>query len=140
MAKESYLVLVVDDSADDRLFIRRAIQRNKRMVIVDELDDGEAAIAYLDGREPFQNRQEHPFPDAVLLDLKMPLKTGHEVLEWLQTRPFDRLFVAIISGLFLQEDIEHSMELGADAYYKKSAFREEQEAIINEIANRLDGL
>ena len=138
MAKAIYSVLLVDDSADDRLFIRRAIHKNKRLVIVRELEDGDAAIAYLDGHEPFKDRELHPFPDVVLLDLKMPRKTGHEVLEWLQMKKFLGLYVVVVSGSSLPEDVQRSKELGAHAYYKKNALREEQEAMILEITQRLD--
>jgi CheY-like chemotaxis protein len=138
MTKEHYLVLLVDDSEDDRLFMRRAIQATPRLKLVDELGDGEAAIEYLDGQKGFADRQQHPFPDVVLLDLKMPRKTGHEVLEWLRTRQFYDLFVAVVSGSFLPEDVTRSMELGADAYFKKGALKEELDAMIGEITQMLD--
>jgi CheY-like chemotaxis protein len=138
MPKEKYSVLVVDDCEDDRLFLRRAIQSCPKLYIVGELGDGEAAIAYLEGLKSFGNREKNPFPDAMLLDLKMPRKTGHEVLEWLRAQPFKDLFVAVISGSFLPEDIERSKALGANAYYKKNALKVEQEAMIREIAEMLD--
>ena len=138
MAKEKYSVLLVDDSEDDRLFLRRAIVRHPRLLIAGEVPDGEAAVDYLEGRGCFQDRDQHPFPDAMLLDLKMPLKTGHEVLEWLQTRPFAKLFVAVISGSFLPEDIARSEALGAHAHYKKNPLREDLDAMLDEIARSLD--
>jgi CheY-like chemotaxis protein len=132
-AKNRYSVLLVDDSEHDRLFLRRALQATPQFVIVGELDDGEAAIEYLDGQEQFSDRTKYPFPDVMLLDLKMPRKTGHEVLEWLQTQLFDDLFVAVVSGSFLPDDIARSMALGADAYFRKGAMRQEVEAMIGKI-------
>src|ERR1700722_17008514 len=137
MPKEKYSILLVDDSEDDRLFIRRAIQRCPQLFIVGEVNDGEGAIAYLEGRGAFHDRVKHPFPDAMLLDLKMPRKTGHEVLQWLQTRSFNDLFVVVVSGSFLPEDIDRSTALGAHAYYKKTALKEEQEAMLREIVQLL---
>ena len=137
MRKEKYSVLLVDDSEDDRLFVRRAIQQNPKFFIVGEVCDGEDAIAYLKGQGAFNDRERHPFPDAMFLDLKMPRKTGHEVLQWLQAQSFNGLFVAVISGSFLPEDIARSKALGAHAYYKKNALKEEQEAMIREIADLL---
>jgi DNA-binding NarL/FixJ family response regulator len=67
----------------------------------------------------------------------MPLKTGHEVLAWLQTQRFEELRVVILSGSFLAQDITRSMELGADAYFKKEAMEEEQKAMIREIEKLL---
>jgi CheY-like chemotaxis protein len=138
MPKEKYSVLMIDDSEDDRLFLRRAILRNPRLSLVGEVTDGEAAVDYLSGNSVFHDRDKHPFPDAVLLDLKMPRMTGLEVLEWLQGRSFKNLFVAIVSGSFLPEDVAQSMALGANAYFKKNALREEQAAMLEEIIKLLD--
>ncbi len=131
--KSKCAVLLADDSEDDRFFLRRALSQNPRLVVVGEVQDGEEAIAYLSGQGEYGNRKQHPFPDVLLLDLKMPRKTGHEVLEWLQTQSFEKLRVIIVSGSVLPEDIIKSKSLGADAYMKKSPEREEQMAMVREI-------
>jgi CheY-like chemotaxis protein len=140
IAKDKYSVLLVDDSEDDILFIRRAIRHHPRFVIIGEVHDGEDAIRYLSGEGDFNDRARHPFPDVILLDLKMPRKSGHDVLRWLREQPFKNLFVAVVSGSFLPEDIERSLALGANAYYKKNALREEQEDLIRSIERSLDNL
>ena len=136
--KERYSVLLIDDSEDDRLFMRRVLRQNPRFAIVGEVFDGEDAIGYLSGTGGFNDRGLHPFPDVLLLDLKMPRKTGHEVLEWLQTQHFNELFVAVVSGSILPEDVERSMALGANAYYQKDALKEELEAMVRQIEDLLD--
>ena len=138
MPQKNYSILLVDDSEDDRLFMRRAIHKNGRLKIVGELCDGEEAISYLEGKGKFEDRKTHPFPDAMLLDLKMPKRTGHEVLKWLQMQLFDDLFVGVVTGSFLPEDVAVSMAYGADAYFKKSGMKAEQEAMIGEIVQLLD--
>jgi len=140
MAKDKYSVLLVDDSEDDILFIRRAIDRHPRLLIVGEVHDGEDAISYLNGEAAFKDRNQHPFPDVVLLDLKMPRKSGYDVLHWLQEQSFKNLFVIVVSGSFLPEDIERSLNLGANAYYKKNALREEHENLIGSIERMLGNL
>ena len=138
VAKDRYSVLLVDDSDDDRLFMRRAIRSVSGLVLVGEVCDGESAIEYLSGHGPYTDREKHPFPDVVLLDLKMPRKTGHEVLQWLQTQQFSDLFVAVVSGSALPNDIARSLDLGADVYFRKSALREELEAMVAEITRMLN--
>src|SRR3974390_1629721 len=113
--KKKCAILLADDSEDDRFFIRKAIGQNPRFVLVGEVQDGEEAIAYLSGKGNYGKRAEHPFPDVLLLDLKMPRKTGHEVLQWLQTQSFEQLRVIVVSGSVLPEDITKSTALGADA-------------------------
>jgi len=138
MDKKVYTVLLVDDSDDDRLFIRKALRKNPRFPVVGEVSDGESAISWLSGRGQFGNREKFPFPDVMFLDLKMPLVTGHEVLQWLRTQAFDGLSVVVVSGSFLPGDVERSRELGADAYFKKNALAEEQQAMIADIERLLD--
>jgi len=132
-AAQKCTVLIADDSEDDRFFLKAAIARDSRLKVIGELEDGEEAIAYLSGRGAFGNRELHPLPDILLLDLKMPRKTGHEVLHWLHTQSFRQLRVVIVSGSALPEDILRSRALGADAYLKKSALHTEQTAMIREI-------
>jgi CheY-like chemotaxis protein len=137
MGKDTFSVLLVDDSDDDRLFVRRALRKNPGFVVVAELCDGEEAIAYLGGHGDFGNRDKFPYPDVVLLDLKLPKKTGHEVLEWVQANRLEKLYIVILSGSFLPGDITRSRELGANAYFKKEALEEEQQAIIADIEKLL---
>lgn len=138
MAKEIYTVLVADDSEDDRLFLRRALRKHPRYVLVGEVGDGEAAVAWLSGRGEYTDREKHPFPDLLLLDLKMPRMTGLEVLVWLQSRTFARLIVVVVSASFLPRDIAHSRELGAHAYYQKDAPEAQHYAMLADIMELLD--
>jgi CheY-like chemotaxis protein len=136
--KKSFSILLVDDSFDDRLFARRALCRNPRFVLVGEVFDGESAIAYLAGEGEYADREKYPFPDVLLLDLKLPRKTGHEVLEWIQSRNFANLQVIVLSGSFLPEDVTRCRELGAHGYFKKEALAEEQLSIISAMEELLD--
>jgi len=138
MAKEIYSVLLADDSEDDRLFIRRALRKNPRFLLVGEVGDGEAAVAWLAGQGDCSNRAKFPFPDVLLLDLKMPRMSGHEVLAWLQTQSFANLRVVMVSGSFLPRDIAGSRELGAEAYFKKDALEEQLRAMLADILKLLD--
>ena len=135
--KGSFAVLLVDDSEDDRLFLRLALRDNPRLVVVGELCDGEEAISYLSGRGEFADREKYPFPDVMLLDLKMPRKTGYDVLTWLRDQSLNDLVVIVISGSFLPEDISRSLALGATAYHRKALLKEEREVLFVEIEGSL---
>ena len=126
-------VLLVDDSEDDRLFLRMALSDNPRLALVAEVCDGAEAISYLIGEEGFADRKKFPFPDVMLLDLKMPRKTGYDVLKWLRTQSFTDLVVIVVSGSFLPEDIATSLALGAAAYHRKVMLKEERELLFREI-------
>ncbi len=133
----SYKVLLVDDSEDDRLFLRMALSDNPRLAVVGELCDGEEAISYLSGKGQFADRQKYPFPDVMLLDLKMPRKTGYDVLAWLRAQALNELVVIVISGSFLPEDVAQSLALGATAYHRKAMLKEERDVLFVEIEGSL---
>jgi CheY-like chemotaxis protein len=133
MANGTFRVLLVDDSEDDRLFLRMVLRGNPKLALVAEVCDGEEAISYLTGEAGFADRKRFPFPDVMLLDLKMPGKTGYDVLKWLRTQSFNRLVVIVVSGSFLPEDISASLALGAAAYHRKIMLKEERELLFREI-------
>jgi CheY-like chemotaxis protein len=131
-------VLVVDDSPDERYFLRRALGEDSRLAIIGELDDGERAIAYLGGEGEYADRNSFPLPDLMLLDLKMPRRTGHEVLEWMLAREQSKPIVVVLTNSILPEDISKSLDLGAAAYHVKTAERGEQPELIRALEKLLD--
>lgn len=137
MHRESYNVLLIDDSEDDRFFIRRALQKSK-LTIIWEAQDGEEALAYLTGQKEFKDRNRHPLPDILMIDLKMPGKTGYDLLEWLKTQTMPEMMIIILSGSFLPEDIARCRALGAHAYYKKTSDKEEQLVMLRKIEEALE--
>ncbi|MDB6125466.1 MAG: response regulator receiver protein [Pedosphaera sp.] len=84
---------MADDSEDDRFFIRTVLCEHPKLGLVAEVSSGEETIAYLSGTGIYGNREEYPFPDLLLLDLKMPGFTDYDVLGWLQQQSFPNLKV-----------------------------------------------
>ncbi len=61
--------------------------------------DGEEAIDYLMGRSKFADRQAHPFPTMLLLDLKMQRVNGFDVQNFVRQQPgLKQLPVVIFSS------------------------------------------
>jgi len=127
-----YRVFLVDDSEDDRLFLRKALERSSKLAVASEFFDGEDFISRF---KEFQGS----LPDAVLLDIKMPRKNGFEVLGWLKSQQIKDIKVIMVSGSWLHEDINKSLELGACAYFKKTSARAEQDAMVKSIEEILEG-
>jgi len=48
--------------------------------------DGRKAMAYLSGQDEFADREAHPFPSLVLLDLAITEPSGGEVLTWIRSQ------------------------------------------------------
>ena len=67
------VILLAEDNQDDVLLVRRAFERAGLRRQVRAVSNGLEAIAYLNGDTPFGDRDKYPFPDLVLLDIKMPI-------------------------------------------------------------------
>jgi DNA-binding response OmpR family regulator len=84
MAKSQPVILMVEDDPNDVFFLKRALEQEQVGLPVRVVSDGEEAIRYLDGAGEFADRDRHPLPCLVILDLKLPKKNGLEVLSWLR--------------------------------------------------------
>ena len=117
---DSLPVLVVEDSEDDVFILRRAFKKAQLNNPIHIVTDGAQAIEYLAGQGKFGNRSEYPFPVLVLLDLKLPLKSGLEVLEWIQGQLFrSELNVIVLTSSAEERDITKAYHLGARSYLTK---------------------
>ena len=116
----SELVLVAEDNPDDALLLRRALDRAGIRARVKIVSDGEELLLYLQGRGAYSNRSACPLPSLIILDLKMPRKTGLEVLQWLNTNKEVSIVPTIVlSASNLEKDIRAAYHLGANTYFVK---------------------
>ncbi len=115
-----YPVLLVEDNQDDVLIIQRAFRKASIATPLHVVGDGDAAVLYLSGHEPYKNREQYPLPGLILLDLKLPRRSGLEVLEWLRQQPgLKRLLVVVLTSSRENIDINRAYELGANSYLVK---------------------
>jgi|SRR5918992_6344939 CheY-like chemotaxis protein len=113
-------ILLVEDNEDDVMLLRRAFQRAAIASPLHTLGDGEAARQYLAGEGAYANRRQHPLPALLLLDLKLPRRSGFEVLAWLRTQPgLKRLVTVILTSSPQTADIARAYDLGANSYLVK---------------------
>ena len=114
------IILLADDDPNDVLLIQRAFQKAGLRNVLKTVNDGDEAIRYLSGKGIYADRDKHPLPFLLLLDLKMPGTDGFEVLEWLRNEPqLKRLLVVVLTSSNLQADVDRSYELGANSYLVK---------------------
>ena len=115
-----HTVLLVEDDPNDRLMTEHAFERSAPGISLQTAVDGEEAVAYLSGQGTYADRATHPFPQLVLLDLKLPRKSGMEVLQWIRTEArLQTLVVFILSSSQERADIDRAFALGATAYMVK---------------------
>ena len=114
------VVLLVEDSEPDAALMRVVFERAQYARLPHICSSGEDVISYLCGRPPYSDRRKYPAPTAVLLDLKLPQKSGFEVLEWIRSQPaFQHIHVYILTASRRAEDIRRAYALGANAYLVK---------------------
>jgi CheY-like chemotaxis protein len=114
-------VLLVDDSENDLLLTRFAFKEAGFDSPLQEVHNGEEAIAYLKGEGPYSDRNTFPLPAVMLMDLNMPRKNGFDVLKWVRTQPaFKRMPVIVLSASKRPEDVAEAYDLGANSYLVKS--------------------
>jgi CheY-like chemotaxis protein len=129
-------VLYVEDSQDDFLLLKLASRRCGTPFSLQHAEDGEKAIDYLNGVGAYADREEHPFPNLVLLDLKMPRLDGFEVLEWIRANPDTKsLPVVVLAGSAFRADVRRALEFGANSYATKPANFNELEVLVDQIAS-----
>ena len=80
MLVKSAEVLLVEDDETHAMLIMRCFERMGG-AIIHWVDDGEEALDYLLHRGKHEDRGKNPRPDLILLDLRLPKRDGHEVLE-----------------------------------------------------------
>ena len=110
-------VLLAEDNPDDVLLVRRAFKENQAPNPVHAVGNGEEAIQYLAGEGPYADRAAHPFPALFLLDLKMPVKDGLEVLRWLHAHPEipRKLPVVVLSSAELPNETQMAYAMDIQA-------------------------
>lgn len=129
-------VLVVDDSVDDLFFIERGLSHSACLRIVGVARDGSEALCYLQGLGIYADRTQHPYPDVVLLDLKMPRQDGFDVLTWIRKENLP-LKVIVLSSSAEPRDKERAMMLRADGYLIKPVAHEEWFQVIHSVDHTL---
>jgi CheY-like chemotaxis protein len=120
MVNDGETILMVEDRPADVLLIRRAFGKANIRNPLQVISNGEDAIAYLAGTGAFTDRDASPLPCLILLDLKLPRKSGLEVLSWLRAQPeLKRLPVIVLTSSKETSDVNRAYELGANSYLVK---------------------
>jgi CheY-like chemotaxis protein len=127
------LLLIEDDPNDVALF-RRAVRKAGLSLDVYNAEDGEAAVRFLETRATNSPQDPGEIPWIVLLDLKMPRKSGLEVLEWLRRQPrLRRLPVIIFTSSREKSDIARAYELGANSYLVKPVSFDQLKEMVSDV-------
>lgn len=119
MTTEARIMLVEDNQMDVVLTLDAFKEAHlKNPIHISR--SGEDARDYLLGQGKYQDRQQHPLPDLILLDLKLPGLSGHDLLKILKKKPgLKRIPVIILTSSAEEGDRALGYDLGANSYLVK---------------------
>ena len=120
MTYESMPILLVEDNYNDVLLIQRAFRKAKIEPLVSNVSDGDEVLLYLQGEGKYADRAKYPIPLLILLDLKLPRRSGLEVLAWIRQQPeLKRMLVVVLTSSQEDSDLTQAYDLGANSYLVK---------------------
>jgi len=127
-------LLHVDDDEDDVIFLALAAEDVGIVNPIKVARDGQEAIDFLKAAVQQEKRKEPALPCLILLDLKLPLVMGSDVLRWIRQQPeLCKLPVLILSASDHPSDLEQARALGADAYFIKPCKLDDRTAFARQI-------
>ena len=113
---------MVEDNEDDFFFMGRAIAAAEIGLNVRVAPDGRAAVDYQSREGAFADREGHPRPVLVCLDLKLPHASGLEALRWARAQTgLGPLPILILTRSREESDVQEAYALGTHSFLVKPA-------------------
>ena len=113
-------IVLVEDNPNDAALAIRAFKKINIANPVIILEDGMEALDYFFCRNKYADRDINDFPGLVLLDLKLPVVGGIEVLKQIRSQAATKAFVVVVlTSSTEQQDLVDCYELGANSYIRK---------------------
>jgi CheY-like chemotaxis protein len=107
-------VLLVEDNADDVFLMQRVFKKAQITLPLQVVTDGKQAISFLEGTGDYHDRQLHPLPDLIFLDLKLPFLHGFVVLAWIRKQVrLNEVRVVILTSSMEDQDREKAEAFGS---------------------------
>lgn len=115
------VIMLVEDDPIDAKLTQRALTKVPLKGAVVRLENGDEVIDYLEGSGPYGDRGSHPLPSLVLMDIKLPRRSGLEVVEWIRSRKDEVALLPIVMLTSSRQpaDVKRAYELGANSYLTK---------------------
>lgn len=122
-------ILIAEDDVDDLELTRRALSRYRERLAVKAFPNGAALIDYLEALPVATH------PRLALLDIKMPLVGGLEVLEHLRAKRLCiGMPVVIFSSSQEPRDVARAYAAGANSFVRKPGDYETYMEVIRQVA------
>ena len=133
---EKIAILHVEDDPNDVLLVDLAFRKAGPAISLTVVHDGDQAIDYLSGRGIYRDRLVYPLPAILLLDIKLPRRSGLEVLAWIRSREdLRRLPVVMLTSSNQPSDVNRAYDLGVNSYLVKPSALEQLVAMLRQFSS-----
>lgn len=113
-------ILLVEDNADDEELTLLALSRHNIGNRIHVVRDGAEALEFIFATGRYENRNHQHHPRLILLDIKLPLVDGLEVLRQIKSNPETRRIpVVLLTSSREESDILAGYENGTNSYIVK---------------------
>src|SRR5471030_1012782 len=120
MFSDAVEILLVEDNPSDLEVALRALKEHNLCNNVQVARDGEEALDFIFCQGPFAGRRPDELPRVILLDLKLPLIDGLEVLRQIRGDARTRnVPVVVLTSSTEERDVVESYALGVNSYITK---------------------
>ena len=110
-------ILLVEDNEGDVFLVTEALEEGKIINRISVTRDGKEAMDFLDKKGKYENEQ---LPDLILLDINLPKKNGHEVLEYIKEKDeLKQIPVIMLTTSSSEKDILLSNKNHANCFITK---------------------
>jgi CheY-like chemotaxis protein len=114
---KSFHILLVEDSEGDILIATEAIEGMRDVNKLSVTRDGEEAITFLQKK---LDADDNNLPNLILLDINLPKKSGHEVLDFIKkSEGLKHIPVIVLSTSSNQVDISRAYSHHANCFITK---------------------
>ncbi len=132
--KTSFDILLVEDDPGDAGLVRIAVRKGPHHVTIHHVKDGDEAMAFL--RRAGGDFAQAPRPDIMLLDLNLPGRSGHEILEEVKSdTDLRKIPVVVLSTSEAERDVLRAYQAGANSFVSKPMDVEDFTRAIHSIEN-----
>ena len=120
MASSGVEILLVEDNKDDETLTLHALKKYNVTNQVHVVRDGVEALEFIFCTDRYANRRISDRPKVILLDIKLPLVDGLEVLKQIKEDPRTRTIpVVMLTSSREERDLLESYRLGVNSYITK---------------------
>ena len=113
-------ILIADDDSDYAVLLQVALNHAGIYNPVQIVANGDEVVQYLKGEGAYADREVHSLPRLLMMDVRLPLRRGFDVLRWIRRQPGLRgLVIVMLSGSDYENEAQIAKDLGANTFLVK---------------------